>query len=157
MDTHHMLPPASHRDIFLKKQKVYMVIGIVVTMFILTLSLNLALSRTSWFGRAATPSGTGILSIENSYLFASPITAKATGEDFIRITVFLLTTEGIGISGQEVKIQSAKPLTVTSVAPVTDTFGRAIFDVSATTPGDHTITGEAQGAILPQKVSIVFQ
>ena len=131
--------------------------GSIVAVFMLTLSLNLALSRTSLVGRAATPGVSGVFSPENSYIFASPITAKAKSGTSIRITVILLTTEGLGVKNEEVRVQSGTPLTITPVNSISDDFGRAIFDINASNPGDYTITAATQGVSLPQKVSISFQ
>lgn len=157
MDPSHMLPAPKAHTIFFNKQKAYILLGIIVSILILIFSIQLATTRTSWFGRAASPGASGILSLTNSYLFASPIRAAADGNSIIRITVFLLTTEGLGISGQEVKLKLDKALIIDPVQPVTDTFGRSMFDVTSKNQGNYTIAAEAQGAPLPQMVSILYQ
>lgn len=157
MDTRHLLAPPKHHELFLHKQRAYVTMGGIIAVFFLTLSVSLALSRTSLTGRAAGPGVSGVFSPENSYIFASPITAKAKSGASIRVTVILLTTEGLGVRGQEVSIASGLPLTVTPVNAISDDFGRAIFDVNASNPGDYTITAATQGVSLLQKVSISFQ
>lgn len=157
MDIDHLLPPPKTHQIFIRKQKLYLIFGVVVAVFIITLSINLATTPTSWFGHAQTPGTSGTLSYLNSYVFASPISAKADGSSIIRITVILLTTEGTGISGTQVNLRTDKTLTIDAVSSVTDDFGRAIFDVTTTSQGDYTLIAEAQGAPLPQTVSIVFR
>lgn len=161
MDTQGVLqaprPQPTNAPFSGRKHKIYLVIGIIISLLIIFLSIGLATTRTSWFGRAQTPGAAGVLSRENSYVFASPVSTLADGSSLIRITVFLLTTEGLGVSGAEVGLSSEPSLTVAKTQSQTDSVGRAIFDLSAANPGDYTITAEAQGVILPQKVSVSFR
>ncbi len=139
------------------KRKLYIMIGIWVSLVVVIFSALLVSQRTRWFGRAQTTSMSSLLSLENSYLFASPISALADGTSIIRVTVFLLNSQGLGISGQKVTLKILGAVTVGEVSPVTDTFGRAIFDLTASTPGVHILTAEVAGAILSQKVQVEFR
>lgn len=149
--------PAGHHD----SHTIIIMSGIIISLLVVILALVIANSRTSFFGRATTTSSTkisGSLSLENSYLFASPISAPADGSSIIRITAILLNDQGLGVASQLVTLKSAGgPPEITPVVPTTDTFGRAIFDVTAKSPGNYTISAEVSGASLPQTVSIVFR
>lgn len=151
------LLPAGHHT----THRTVILAGIIVSIFVIILAVTIANSRTSFFGRAATTSSTrisGALSAENSYLFASPISAPADGSSLIRITVILLDDQGLGVASQLVSLKPSEAgVQITPVAPTTDTFGRAIFDLSATSPANYTISAEVSGAPLPQTVSIVFR
>lgn len=135
----------------------FLISGIGFSLMLILLAFSVAQNRTSWFGRAQTPSGTGLFSRENSYLFASPITALADGTSLIRVTAFILSPQGLGVAGQKVDIRVSGPVNLSSVQPITDTFGRATFDVAATSPGAYTIHAEVAGVAVPQTVSVSFQ
>lgn len=136
--------------------------GVFISFLIIILALTIANSRTSFFGRAASTSSSvrlaGNISLENSYLFASPISAAADGSSIIRITAIILSDTGLGISGQKVTLTAGNDkLKITPTQPVTDTFGRAIFDVTSSSPGDYTISAEVSSQSLPQTVAVVFR
>lgn len=135
--------------------------GIFISFLIIILALYIANSRTSFFGRASssvsTTSIAGNLSPDNSYIFASPISASADGVSVIRVTVIILNDQGLGVASQNVSIKaSGEGVKISPVSPRSDTFGRATFDLSASTPGDHTISAEVSGSSLPQTVSVAF-
>lgn len=138
--------------------KLFLISGIGFSLMLILLAFSVASNRTSWFGRAQTPSGGGLFSRENSYLFASPITATADGTSLIRVTAFILNSQGLGVAGQKVELRiSAGAVNLSSIQPLTDTFGRATFDMTATTPGTYTIHAEVGGVAVPQAVSVSFQ
>lgn len=126
----------------------------IITVLIAFFSLR---QRVTFFSSARTPSSQVMISKENSYIFASPISAFADGISIIRVTVFMLSNQGLGVSGQTVKLKTSGPLTVNQVKPATDDYGRAIFDVTANTPGSYTLSAETGDLTLSQKVSISFQ
>ncbi len=142
----------------MSSHKIKLISGVVFSIVLIIVALTLATGRLSYSGRASSGSGgTVALSRENSYLFASPVVAQADGISYIRITVYLLNNQGFGIGGQKILLNLLKPLTIGQTQPVTDVFGRAIFDLTSTNPGDYTISAEALGVSLPQTVSVSFQ
>lgn len=152
------LLPAGHH---IRHQSVILA-GIIISFFVIFLAVTVANSRSSFFGRAASnPSAAGnpgSISQENSYLFASPVSAFADGSSIIRVTAIILSDTGMGIAGQKINLQiTPAGLTITKVAEVTDTLGRAMFDVTGSSPGNYTISAEAQGVALSQTVSIAFR
>ncbi|KKS95893.1 MAG: hypothetical protein UV71_C0002G0003 [Microgenomates group bacterium GW2011_GWC1_43_13] len=101
------------------------------------------------------PAGSSGLSLENSYVFASPLRAKVGGEQ-IRITVYILNDRGLGISGKTVSLGGG-PLQVSPIQPVTDNQGRATFDIaSESAPGVYIIEAAVDGATLIQKATVTF-
>ncbi len=139
------------------KQNLFIISGIIVSLAIVFLSVTLALQRTSFSGRAQTTSTSILLSIDNSYIFASPISASADGASIVRITVFVLNNQGLGIPGQTVKLNTSGPVKINPITPVTDNFGRATFDLTCQTAGSYTISAEVSGVALSQKVSVSFR
>lgn len=128
---------------------------LVVAYIVLTLSAG----RTNFFGRA---SGSGVLTATNSYVFASPLSARKG--DKIRVTVFALDGQGRGVPNKGVLI-NCKDLTAcrtggvmfTDVQSQTDTLGQAIFDVVAARDGQYEIEAQVAGITIPQTVTITFQ
>ncbi|GIW62830.1 MAG: hypothetical protein KatS3mg090_0656 [Patescibacteria group bacterium] len=95
-------------------------------------------------------------SSENSYVFVSPLKAKANGEEQIRITIFLLNSQGIGVKNTKVELRFDPELTVTNTQDITDPYGKAIFDVSTTTPGKYEVEIFSQGKKLQQTAVLEF-
>lgn len=143
---------ASHR--------IYILGGLVLSILLIIIALAIANTRTSSSGRAGSAGGSissGKLSPENSYLFASPISAEADGSSPIRITVILLDAKGLGVVNQLITLKSSGNTIISPIQPMTDNFGRAIFDVISNSAGDHTINAEASGVSLSQTVSMTFR
>lgn len=121
------------------------------------MAVRIASERMSYAGRAQEQAAASFISRENSYIFASPISARSDGVSVIRLTVFLLNEQGLGAENQKVKIiVTPSNLQVKEVQVVSDEIGRALFDVTSTIPGDYTITAAASGVALLQTVSISF-
>jgi len=133
---------------------------ILLVVFVLLFSLAglvmVISQRTTFFGRAYTPTTGTNFSPQNSYLFASPLRAAADSQEKIRITVFLLDSSGRGVVGQTVFLGQNERLTISPVQPTTDELGRAIFDISANSPGEYLIEARVGSEILPQRVKISF-
>ncbi len=128
---------------------------ILFLLLALTASLYLVLKNTSLFTRASTTSNQDI-ALQNSYLFASPIQAKAGGEEKVRVTVFILDTQGLGISSKTVALEASGGVTITPLSPVTDDTGKATFDLSSIAPGRARLSATVDGAKVPQTVSVIF-
>jgi len=95
-------------------------------------------------------------SVENSYLFVSPLRAKANGQEKIRITVFVLNNQGLGVLGKEVFLSRDPSLSVDIIQGQTDNFGKAVFDVISTRPGEYYLEVSVDGQKLPQKAHLSF-
>lgn len=133
--------------------------GIIAVIFFLILSLTASLflvaRTTNFFGKASTVN-TSPITMENSYLFSSPLQAKADSQELIRITVFLLDSRGLGVPNQTVELLTPANITIKDVQAVSDESGKAVFDLSSAIPGQFTIGAQAASREIPQKVKIVF-
>lgn len=105
-------------------------------------------------GRAST---VGKLSLENSYVFASPLSACSDGISLIRISVFLLNDQGLGVSGQKVSLKAPGGLSISAVQDVTDSLGKAYFDIASFTAGTYALSAETNGKTISQSVNIGFR
>jgi hypothetical protein len=143
---------------------------ILLIIFVLILILFLILIRQpTFFGSFARSETTGStpaakpsvitpqsISLDNSYLFASPLKAAVNVEK-IRITAYILDGQGMGVAGKKVILGNLAPsLTVSPISDVTDAYGRATFDVLSSQAGSFTIEGSIDGKSLPQKVTVTF-
>lgn len=137
------------------------VILLVLLLFSLGAGVYLVSQRTTFFGRAFGPSGEpvsgGIVEVKNSYLFASPLEAKADGQEKIRATVFILDDQGLGVAGKPVFLGEDERLEVLAIQAVTDDLGRAIFDISASQPSEYLIEARVENKTLPQRVKLSFR
>jgi hypothetical protein len=144
-----------------KKSKKGIFLAIIV-LLILLFSLWFAVffigQRTTFWGRAFTPrTEIGEVVLDNSYLFASPLSAQADGREKIRVTVFLLDSQGKGVPGKVVFLGQNEKLKVDSVQAVSDNLGRAIFDVSSVSSADYLIEAKVDNQVLPQRVKLNFR
>lgn len=95
-------------------------------------------------------------SIDNSYVFISPLRAKANGQEKIRVTVFILNNQGLGVLGKKVTLENIAHLTIDSIQGLTDNFGKAVFDVSSNQAGDYFVEIKAENDKLSQKANLSF-
>lgn len=96
------------------------------------------------------------VSVDNSYVFVTPIRAKANNDEKMRITVFVLNNQGIGVIGKKVILSTHKNLAIDQVQAVTDNFGKAIFDVSSGIAGEYYLDVHIETQLLPQKAHLSF-
>ena len=94
--------------------------------------------------------------LENSYLFASPLQAKADNQEKIRVTVFILNGKGVGINNQTISLKASPYIKIESIQSSTDSYGKAVFDLSSATTGQFTITAQSMNQDLPQKLKVTF-
>lgn len=142
----------------MRGQKLFILGGIIASILLIASAAFLARERTSYYSSATTGSNFRSFSAQNSYIFASPISTSADGAGVIRITVFILDSQGLGVVNQPVELEVDRgAVTIAKVAPVTDSFGRAYFDVTSQIAGSYTIAAQLSGVTLPQRVGVSFR
>jgi len=121
----------------------------------------LGISSFFWFdqvkffiGRANISQAT--FSVDNSYLFVSPLRAQANNQEEIRVTVFILNNQGLGVLGRKVVLENDPALTFKSSTVLTDDLGKAIFDISATKSGEYYLQVKVDDKSLSQKAHLSF-
>jgi hypothetical protein len=95
-------------------------------------------------------------SINNSYVFATPLQAEANGQERIRITVFVLNDQGLGVPGRNVVVKVPESVIATSIQPITDQYGKAVFDLASRNAGEYYLEVKVDTVFLPQKIRITF-
>ena len=128
---------------------------IIFLLLALGISLTLVFRTTILINRAAVYSDqTPVL--QNSYLFASPLQANSKNKEKIRITVFVLDGQGLGVSNQLVKLSSSPSLSIENIQPLTSETGQAIFNISSQSPSNFQITAKIGNHQIPQSISVTF-
>jgi hypothetical protein len=95
-------------------------------------------------------------SIDNSYVFNTPSQARANGQEKIRLTVFILNNQGLGVLGKKIIINTNTFLNIETIQGLTDSYGKAYFDISATKPGEYSLEIKADGTALNKKTYLIF-
>lgn len=144
----------------MKKNIVVIVLLLLFLIIIVWIIANLSAGRTSFFGKATTP---GIFNSTNSYVFGSPLAARAGG-DKIRITVFALDDLGRGVANKnvvvnckEVNVCQSANVVFTPVQGQTDKMGQAIYDLLSPVAGKFELEAQVEGVAIPQTVTVAFQ
>lgn len=121
----------------------------------LVVSLVLVLRTTIFFGKA-TSTNSSTIALENSYLFASPLQAKADGKEQIRITVYILDGRGLGVANKKVSLIVPNSVNNNNIQSTSDDSGKAVFDLSTISTQKINITATTDGKKIPQQVKVMF-
>lgn len=127
---------------------ILLLLGTILTVYLI--------SQTTIFSGKAANNSSHLPSKENSYLFASPLQAKADGLEKIRITVFLLDSDGIGVSQQKVSLNTSSDIQIESLQSITDDTGKAIFNLSSNRAGKYSLSASTLTLSLTQKINLLF-
>ena len=95
-------------------------------------------------------------SIDNSYIFSTPSQARANGQEKIRLTVFILNNQGLGVLGKKIFIGTDPSLNIEAIQGLTDNYGKAYFDISSSKAGEYFLEIKADDTALKSKAHIVF-
>ena len=134
------------------KKSLLIIIILIIALFV---SLTLVF-RTTIFTNRATNYTDNSPVLSNSYLFASPLQANTKNNEKIRITVFVLDNQGLGVANQSVTLTSQQNLTVENIQSTTSDTGQASFDISSATPGKYPISAKVGTNQIPQSISVTF-
>ena len=125
----------------------FLVLGLIIAVYLIQQQTRLPGRAANW----------GVLSLENSYLFASPLVARAGGEEKITVSAFVLSDQGLGIPVERVVLYASPGLQASVVRDETDSRGLAVFEISSLTPGQFNLWAEVLGkGQIKQQVSISF-
>jgi len=100
-------------------------------------------------------SSSGKLSMSNSYLLGEKILANSDGKDTCIVNVFLLDTEGKGVSQKNVMLvgmDNIKP-----VSGVSNKDGMVKFTMASDIEGQFEILAVVDGSQLPKKIKVTFR
>lgn len=95
-------------------------------------------------------------SVDNSYVFVSPLRAQANGQEKVRLTVFILNGQGLGVLGRKVELGNDSNLKIETIQTITDQLGKAIFDISSTKAGEYYLDVSVDDQKLKQQGHLSF-
>ena len=136
----------------MKKNLIFLIIFILI---LVSFSFFFGLYEVKFFKSRASVSQASF-SVDNSYFFVSPLRAKANGQEKIRLTIFVLNNQGLGVLGKEVFLSRDPSLSINIIQGQTDNFGKAVFDVTSTKSGEYYLEVSVDGQKLPQKARLSF-
>ena len=138
-----------------KERPNYFWLVVILIIFLVTLGVLVYYIRftTTIAPKASSFNTVNEVSISNSYVFASPIRAKAGG-DMIRVTVFLLDDQGNGIYDKKVNLRGN--LIIKEIQSLTDETGKAVFDVASSVIGVYMLEAFTEKLVLPQRVKLTY-
>lgn len=130
---------------------------IIFAIFLLTLAVLFYFLKFRTLNKIASNVVVENVSVSNanSYIFTSPIRAKVNG-DLVRVTVFLLDNNGLGIKDKNVELIVDNLIEVRKIQPLSDQIGKTVFDLSATTAGVYQIEARVDGFVIDQKIKVTF-
>ena len=131
--------------------KILIIFLIVLALFVILFGLyevKFFKSRASVISRS--------FSVDNSYVFGTPLQARANGQEKIRLTIFLLNNQGLGVMGKKVIIAPDSALNIDTIQGLTDDFGKAYFDISSEKKGEYYLEIKADDTALNQKAHLIF-
>lgn len=129
---------------------------LILSFLLLLLLMSVAFNVRFLFLSRASSGGKASFSVDNSYIFLSPLEADANARDRIRVTVFLLNAEGKGVLGRQVTISTSKDLTIETVQETTDNYGRAVFDLLTAREGQYFLEALIDGEKIADGVKLKF-
>lgn len=135
------------------KKTISLLLFIIAVLFIGTSFFWLYESKI-FVGRASNIQS--IFSLENSYLFVSPLRARANNEEKIRITIFVLNNQGLGVAGKQLTIAPNSDLSIETIRGLTDSYGKGVFDVKSAKAGEYYLDIAVEGRTLLQKAHLSF-
>lgn len=133
------------------------------TLLFLSFLLVILLTFSSFFwlyeakylvGRASTVQSS--FSLDNSYVFISPLRAKADGQEKIRLTIFVLSSQGLGVQGKRVIPSTVPSLSIETIQGLTDEYGKAVFDITSANPGEYYMDILIEGQKLRQQAHLSY-
>ena len=136
----------------MKKSVIFFIILFIVIISFISI---FGLYEVKFFtGRASVSQAS--FSIDNSYIFSTPSGAKANGQEKIRLTVFILNNQGLGVMGKKIFIGTDPALNIETIQGLTDSYGKAYFDISSTKPAEYFLEIKADDTVLKDKAHIIF-
>lgn len=100
-------------------------------------------------------SGSGSVSVANSYVLGQKILAKADGKDRCSVVIFLLDRNGRGVAGETVELTGMDG--ITKLNDISDDKGKLSFEMVSNIEGQFRLIANYTGIELPQTVTVTFR
>lgn len=93
---------------------------------------------------------------QNSLIFAWPLSLPADGQSSSEVTVFVRNVDGKGLEGKQVTLTTSVG-SFQAGSAVTDTDGKAIFNLTSSSPGVAEIDAMVDNKKLLRKITVEFK
>ena len=137
-----------------KRRSLMPVLIVAIVLLVVSGAVYLVRSQTVFQGAA---SRALVYSPANSYIFGSPLTAVANGQEKIKVSVFLLNDQGLGVESKTVDLTTDAGVNIERSQPQTDTTGQAIFYLTSSSVGRYQVKAQSDGQPLPQTITVNFK
>jgi hypothetical protein len=137
-----------------KKRSLLPILVAAIVLLVVSGAVYLVRSQTVFQGAA---SRALVYSPANSYIFGSPLTAVANGQEKIKVSVFLLNDQGLGIEGKTVNLTADTGVNIEKSQTQTDSTGQAIFYLTSPSVGRYQVKAQSEGQLLPQTLTVNFK
>lgn len=139
--------------------KFALILSGILSLLLLVIVFFLLYDR-SYIGLLRSRAQTSSISADNSFLFTVPACGKAGIErQGVRMNIVVLTSAGLGKGGEECRV--IVPLSGGVIArpiqAITDTYGKAIFDILASDQGIFSVRVECGGVVINENQSVCFE
>lgn len=121
-------------------------------LFLLLIGSNLVARGVVFLTKAA-PAGS--ISLSDSYVLGSKLTALADGKDTVKLLVFVRDKESRGVAAKIVTVSGL--VSLEGQEAKTDTDGRVSFNATSKEAGQFTLTASVNGVPLPGNVIVTFR
>ena len=138
------------------KRKSLMPVLLVALILLIGSGTTFLIRSRNVFGGWASPESA--YSPNNSYIFGSPLTAQADGKEKIKVSVFLLNENGLGVNEKQVDLKTSPiGLDIQNSQKTTDENGQAIFYLTSQNIGRFEVSAQVEKQLLPQTVTVNFK
>ena len=137
----------------MKKSIVFFIILLIVITGFISL---FGFYEVKFFTGRASVNQASFPNIDNSYIFSTPSRARANGQEKIRLTVFILNNQGLGVMGKKIFIGTDPALNIEVIQGLTDSYGKAYFDISSIKPAEYFLEIKVEDTALKGKAHLVF-
>jgi len=138
------------------KRKSLMPVLLVALILLIGSGTTFLIRSRNVFGGRASPESA--FSPNNSYIFGSPLTAQADGKEKIKVSVFLLNENGLGVNEKQVDLKTSPAgLDIQNSQKTTDENGQAIFYLTSQNIGRFEVSAQVENRSLPQTVTVNFK
>jgi len=128
---------------------------VIFLMILIGFSVVFGLYEVKFFSSRASIASSSF-SVDNSYVFITPLTAGANGQEKIRLTVFVLNNQGIGVLGKKVFISPDPALSIETIQGLTDNYGKAYFNIASNKAGEYYLEVKVDDTALNQKAHLSY-
>ena len=95
-----------------------------------------------------------VVSVPDSYFIGGKLLARADGKDVVTVNAFALDASGKGVSNKNVEVYGKGNELLNGV---TDTDGKATFNITSTVEGQFKLNARIEGIPIERVITVTFR